>query len=119
MSGIKMLSFYSRVFPPGKRPAAFFVAAVACFVLPPAAAQTLHKTVISHASRVVFSATGVHTHADYLLFDTGALDLPALQRDPAHYPGLSFKAHSSLPTNRAALPPDLAAFRGIKTAKTW
>ncbi len=104
-----MLLFYSRVIPPSKRPAAFFVAA-ACCVLLPASALSPHKTVISRASRVVFSAVGVHTHADYLLFDTGALDLLALQRDPAHYAGLSFKAHSSLPTNHAALPPDLAAF---------
>ena len=105
-----MLSFYSRVFALGKRPAAFFAAAAACLLLPPADAQTPHKIAISHASRVVFSVTGVHTHADYLLFDTGASDLLALQRDPVHYAGLSFKAHSSLPTNHAALPPDLAAF---------
>lgn len=86
------------------------VAALTGFVLPPAAAQTPPKIVIFHAARVVLSFTGVHTHADYILFDTGALDLPALQRDPAHYPGLTFTAHSSLPTDHAALPPDLAAF---------
>lgn len=96
--------------PQGKRHAAVFVAALACLVLPPVSAQTPHKVVIPHASRVVLSYTGVHTHADYLLFDTGALDLPALARDPRRYPQLAFKAHSSLPTNHAALPPDLAAF---------
>ena len=101
---------YSPITPRDKRRAAIFAAAFICFVLPPAAAQTPHKTVISHASRVVFSVTGVHTHADYLLFDTGALDLLACQRDPVHYRDLAFKAHSSLPTDRAALPPDLAAF---------
>ncbi len=110
MSKGKILSRYSRVSPQSKRRAAIFVAALACFVLPPAVAQAPHKTVISHASRVVLSHTGIHTHANYLLFDTGALDLLALQRDPAHYPNLTYKAHSSLPTDHAALPPDLAAF---------
>ncbi len=110
MSDIKILSRYSRVTPQSKRPTAFFVVVLAGLVLPSAFAQTPHKVVISRASRVVFSSTGVHTHADYLLFDTGAFDLSALQRDPAHSPQLTFKAHSSLPTNHAALPPDLAAF---------
>ena len=110
MSDSKILPRYSRVSPQSKRRAAVFVAVLICFILPPAVAQTPHKTVITQASRVVLGVTGVHTHADYILFNTGALDLLALQRDPAHYPGLSFKAHSSLPTNHAALPPDLAAF---------
>lgn len=69
----------------------------------------MRKVVIAHASRVVLSHTGIHTHADYLLFDTGALDLLKVQQDPLHYPHLAFKAHCSLPTDRAALPPDLAA----------
>ena len=110
MRDIKRLPTYSPVTPQSKRRAAIFTAALACFVLPPALAQTPHKVVVPHASRVVLNYTGVHTHADYLLFDTGALDLLALQRDPSHYPQLVFKAHSSLPTNYAALPPDLAAF---------
>ncbi len=110
MSSIKILSRYSRVTVQSKRPAAVLLSVLACALLLPASAQTPHKTVISHASRVVLSFTGVHTHADYILFDTGTLDLPALQRDPIHYPGLTFNAHSSLPTNHAALPPDLAAF---------
>lgn len=110
MSDSKILRRYSRVSPQSKRRAAFFAAVLTSFVLPPTFAQTTHKTVISHASRVVLSRTGVHTHANYILFDTGPLDLLTLQRDPAHYPGLTFKAHSSLPTNHAALPPDLAAF---------
>ncbi len=108
-----MLPLYSRSARLGKRRALIFLLfACACFV--PALAQTAgitpHKIVISHAAQVVFSHTGIHTHADYLLFDTGALDVTACQRDPAHYPQLSFHAHSSLPTNHAALPPDLAAF---------
>lgn len=86
------------------------MAALTCFVLPAAARQPPPKTVSVPAFRAALSHTGVHTHANYLLFDTGALDLLALQRDPAHYPKLTFKAHSSLPTDHAALPPDLAAF---------
>ena len=78
--------------------------------IPAASAQAAKKVVIPHAFQVVFSHTGIHTHADYLLFDTGALDILALQSHPATYPNLAFKAHSSLPTDRAALPPDLAAF---------
>jgi len=107
---MKILWRYSRVTVQRKRLAAIFVVVVAGLTLPPAFAQTPHKVVISRASRVIFSYTGVHTHADYLVFDTGTLDLSALQRDPVHYPNLTFKAHSSLPTNHAALPPDLAAF---------
>lgn len=110
MGHIKILSRYSRVTLQSKRRAAFFVAGLVCLVLRPADAQTPHKTVISHASRVVLSVTGVHTHANYILFDTGTLDLLALRRDPAHYPNLTYQARSSLPTDHAALPPDLAAF---------
>ncbi len=107
-----MLSLYSRAARPGKRYApAFLLFSLACLALPfPASAQTAGKIVIPRAYRIVISHTGVHTHADYLLFDTGTLDLLACQRDPARYPHLTFKAHSSLPTDHAALPPDLAAF---------
>ena len=106
-----MLSLYSPSNCFGKRRLMLLLPLISlCFSLMSASsAQTAKKIVISHASRVVFSHTGVHTHADYLLFDTGALDLLALQHNPA-YPNLAFKAHSSLPTDRAALPPDLAAF---------
>ena len=51
---------------------------------------------------------GIHTHANFILFDTGAHNLAAMQADPADYPRLTFKAHSRLPTDRAALPPGLA-----------
>ena len=75
-----------------------------------ASAQTANKIIIPRAARLVFSHTGIHTHANYLLFDTGGDNLLTMQRDPARYPHLAFHAHSSLPTDRAALPPDLAAF---------
>ncbi len=109
-----MLLFYSRAAQHGKRRAPLFMllllASCASASFAPASAQSVHKIVIPRASRVVFSHLGVHTNANYLLFDTGTLNLPALQGDPAHYSHLTFKAHSSLPTNHAALPPDLAAF---------
>ena len=75
-----------------------------------AGAQTLHKVVISHASAIALGSVGVHTHANSLLFDTGSLDVLKMSQDPVHFPRLKLRAFSSLPTNRAALPPDLAAF---------
>ncbi|MGI4790394.1 MAG: hypothetical protein ACRYFS_16270 [Janthinobacterium lividum] len=87
------------------------MSSTACFVLISlASAQTPTKIVIPRASQVVFSHTGIHTHANFVLFDTGSRDLSAMQHDLVHYPHLSFKAHSSLPTDRASLPPDMAAF---------
>ena len=108
-----MLSLYSRKAQLGKRRAAAFLPAgfASLLLLLPAAAQTASQITIARASRIVFTHTGVHTHANYLLFDTGALNLLTMQRDPARYPHLAFRAHCSLPTDRAALPPDLAAFR--------
>ena len=112
---IKTLASCSRLALTGKRrhPKALvssLAALLACAALsPPASAQAAQKIVIPRAFRVVFSHTGVHTHANYLLFDTGALDLLKLQQDPVHYPHLAFQAHCSLPTDRAGLPPDLAA----------
>jgi hypothetical protein len=114
--GLKMLSLYSRTVRPGKRRAFVFLLSfpflsLVCLALPfPISAQTVNKIVIPRAAQIVFSHTGIHTHANYLLFDTGTVDIQALQRDPVRYPHLTLKAHSSLPTNHAALPPDLAAF---------
>ena len=112
-----MLSCYSRSAQPGKPHArrvpaiGLSFAALSFAVLPlPASAQAVQKIVVPHASRVVFGHTGIHTHADFLLFDTGKADLLQWRQDPAHYPHLTLKAHCSLPTDRAALPPDLAAF---------
>ena len=79
-------------------------------LLPPASARSANSPVTFHNPQVVFSHTGVHTHANYLLFDTGKLDLLACQRDFATYPHLAIKAFCLLPTDHAALPPDLAAF---------
>ena len=109
-----MLSVYSRAAQQGKRHVSIFLlvflAASASAFFAPALAQSPHKIVIPRASRLVLGHLGIHTDANYLLFDTDALDLSACQRDPLHYSHLTFKAHSSLPTNHAALPPDLAAF---------
>lgn len=107
-----MLSLYSPSDCPRKLCRATLLLLICFGLYSSVLAQTVHKVVIPHASRVVFSHTGIHTHADYLLFDTGTLDLLARQHDPVHFPKLTFKAHSSLPTDHAALPPDLAAFSG-------
>ncbi len=105
-----MTTLYSRVFGLGKHPfclvSALLWLAAAC----PASAQSPHKITIPRASQIAFGHLGVHTHANFLLFDTGTLDLAAIQRDPVRFPRLAFRAYSSLPTDRAALPPDLAAF---------
>jgi hypothetical protein len=111
-----MLSLYSRAARPGKRRTCVFLFScllfsLACLARPfPASAQTVNKIVIPRAAQIVFSHTGIHTHANYLLFNTGTVDIQALQRDPVRYSHLTFKAHSSLPTDHASLPPDLAAF---------
>ncbi len=74
----------------------------------PAGAQAPGRLVIPRAARVEIGHTGIHTHANFILFDTGARDLAAMQADPVHFPRLTLRAHSRLPTDRAALPPDLA-----------
>ena len=96
---IKTCLCHSRVTPRSKCPAAFLLAALAGFALLPALAQDDRtKSSFLMLPPLLVSHTGVHTHADYLLFDTGALDLLAMQRDTVRYPKLSFRAHSSLPT---------------------
>ncbi len=105
-----MTSLYSRVPRLGKLGFCLFSALLWLGSACPSPAQTPQKVVIPRASQVVFSYLGVHTHANFLLFDTGTLDITAMQRDPAQFPRLTLRAHSSLPTDRAALPPDLAAF---------
>ena len=94
----------------GKQSAILLLPALWLAFCLPAAAQTAGQVVTSHAARIDFRHTGIHTHANYLLFDTGAYDVAAMQRDPVRYPHLTVRAHSALPTDRAALPPDLAAF---------
>lgn len=105
-----MTTFYSRVNRPSKPAFCFFLPLLCLSANAPLAAQTPHIVVIPRASQAVFSHLGVHTHANYLLFDTSALDIAQMRRDPAHFPHLTLHAYSSLPTDRAALPPDLAAF---------
>lgn len=105
-----MTSLYSPVHCLGKRFCLLLVALLWLRSACPAPAQTPQKVVIPRASQVVLSHLGVHTHANFLLFDTGTLDITVMQRDPAQFPRLTLRAHSSLPTDRAALPPDLAAF---------
>ncbi len=76
--------------------------------LRPAAAQTPGRLVIARALRVDIGHTGIHTHANSILFDTGAHDLAAMQADPVHFPHLTLWPHSRLPTDHASLPPGLA-----------
>ena len=85
-------------------------ALVLCFLLfgAGAAAQAPGRLVIPRAARVDIGHTGIHTHANFIFFDTGAHDLLAMQADPVHFPHLTLRAHSRLPTDHAALPPDLA-----------
>jgi hypothetical protein len=105
-----MTSFYSRVSGIGKRFFCPFSALLWLAAACPASAQSPHKVTIPRASQISFGHLGVHTHANFLLFDTGSLDTAAMRQDPAHFPRLTLRAYSSLPTDRAALPPDLAAF---------
>lgn len=105
--------FFGLIFPRtcrNKRLAVLVLALTCLEVLcPPAGAQPPGRRVISGASRLALSRTGIHTHADFILFDTGELDLAALQKDPARYPALKVTAHCRLSTDHAALPPELAA----------
>lgn len=105
-----MTSTYSRVPGTGKRLFCLFSALLWLGAARPTPAQTPHRIVVPRASQIVLSHLGVHTHANFLLFDTSTLDIAAMQRDPAQFPRLTLRAHSSLPTDRAALPPDLAVF---------
>ncbi len=66
------------------------------------------RFVVPRAARVDIGHTGIHTHANSIVFDTGERDLTAMQADPVHFPHLTFRAHSRLPTDHAALPPDMA-----------
>ena len=67
-----------------------------------------HRVVIPAAARLEIAHTGIHTHANFLLFATGRWDVAAMRRDPTHFPHLSVRGRSDLPTDRAALPPGLA-----------
>ncbi len=94
---------YPRVARAGKH-AALILCLPLCAALFEAACAASPQTVtIPRASSVVLGVLGVHTHADYLLFDTGT-------RDFSRVSPLTLRAFCRLPTDRAALPPDLAAF---------
>jgi len=100
---------FNRFFPAGARDKRRAFGLCLLALLPVmAGAQAPGRLVIPRASRVDISHVGIHTHANFISFDTGAHDLAAMQADPADYPRLTFKAHSRLPTDRAALPPGLA-----------
>ena len=94
----------------GKLQRSFVLMLLCLGTLAPAAAQPPHKVTIPRAAEVSFSRVGIHTHANYLLFSMGTLDVLMMSRDPAHFPGLKLHAFCVLPTDRAALPPDLATF---------
>lgn len=76
---------------------------------PPAGPWSPHHVLISTAARVDLSHLGIHTHADFVRFDAGTLDVAAMQADKTavQYRNLSLVAHCRLPTDRAALPPGL------------
>ncbi len=80
-----------------------------CAFAGPAFAQTPHHILIPRASRIDLSHTGIHTHANFLLFETGSLDAAALQRDTAGHAPLTIIGHSRLSTDHAALPPEYQA----------
>lgn len=106
---VKKTQLYTRLNSFGKRPYRFVLLlclGIAC----PLAAQTPYRVTVSRAAGVSLNHLGVHTHANYLLFSTGSLDVLTMSRDPVHFPGLKLRAFCSLPTDHAALPPDLAAF---------
>ena len=105
-----MTSLYSRVNSRGKLGFYYFLPLLCLITICPAPAQTPQKIVIPRAFQISFSHLGIHTHANFLLFDTGSLDVAGMRRDPAQFPRLTLRAECSLPTDRAALPPDLAAF---------
>jgi len=73
----------------------------------PVGAQTPGRIVVPRAARVDIGHMGIHTHANFIFFDLGARDLLAMQSDPIHFPRLTLRAHSRLPTDHAALPPDM------------
>ena len=105
-----MNSLYSHLSGSGKHSFCLFLSLLWLATACPAGAQAAQKVVIPRASQVVLSHVGVHSHANFLLFDTGSLDVLKIRQNPARFPRLTLRAHSSLPTDHAALPPDLAAF---------
>ena len=106
----KKTTIYTRLNSLGKLPCCvpllLFCLGAAC----PAPAQTPHQVTIPRAAEVSLGHVGIHTHANFLLFSTGASDILKMSRDSVQFPSLKLRAFCTLPTDRAALPPDLAAF---------
>ena len=93
----------------GKRFRKRFSALLLAFLPLPAWAQAPGALTFPRAVQVQMGRTGIHTHADFILFDTGHTDLAAWQKDAGRYPGLKIVARCRLGTDHAALPPELAA----------
>ena len=68
-----------------------------------------HRVTVPAASQVDYSHLGVHTHANAVLFDTGALDIGQMQSDGTRFRSVRVVGHCRLPTERAALPPGFDA----------
>jgi hypothetical protein len=72
----------------------------------------MHRHTIPQASRVDLSHLGVHTHANVITFDTGALNVTAMQADrsQARYRSVTLVGKCRLDTDHAALPPAFKDF---------
>jgi len=107
---VRKTTNYTRLNGCGKLPHCFYLLLLSLGTACSAIAQTPHKVTVARAAEVSLGHLGIHTHANYLAFSTGTLDVLKMSRDPVHFPGLKLRAFCSLPTDHAALPPDLAAF---------
>ncbi len=75
------------------------------------AQSAAHHVTIPAAVEVDLSHLGEHTHANRLRFDTGRLDVAAMQADGARYRSVRVVGHCRLPTDHAALPPGFEALQ--------
>ena len=71
----------------------------------PIASWVRHRVTIPAASQVDLSHLGVHTHANFIRFATGSVDVGKMQADQTLYRNVHVTGHCRLPTDRAALPP--------------
>ena len=93
----------------GKRGAGLLLGIVGGMALAGAVQCDPKAVVIPHAARVDLSHVGMHTHENFVRFDTGTLDVAAMRQDAARYPHLTVRGSSRLPTDHAALPPEWAS----------
>ena len=79
----------------------------------PAGRWVAHHLTLPTAAKVDLSHLGVHTHANFLCFLTGTLNISTMQADKSapRYRRVRVVGHCRLPTARAALPPDFAALQ--------